>query len=263
MSTSSPIADTKKNRPVILITGASSGLGAGMATRFAKKGYDLALCARRVEKLEGLRSEILEISPETRVELASLDVNDHDAVFAVFEEFQQRFGKIDRVIINAGIGDGAPIGKGGFQKNKFVLETNLIAALAQSEAGMKIFREQKEGHLVIISSTSAFRGLRSGMNCYSTSKAAVAHMAEGIRADMLNKPNIDVSTIFPGYIESEMTVKAPNGKTPFIVSNDKGCDLLVKAIESRKAKAIVPAWPWTVVCFLMKRLPLSWVMKLL
>ncbi len=262
MPNSSPIADKADRRPVIVITGASSGLGAGMAVRFAKKGYDLALCARRIEKLEELKFEILSAAPLARVELAPLDVNDHDAVFTVFEDFKTRFGKIDRIIINAGIGSGAPIGKGGFQKNKAVLETNLIAALAQSEASMQIFREQGEGHLVIISSMSAMRGLRSSIACYSTSKAAVAHLAECMRADMLRKPKITVSTIFPGYIESEMTAQAPKGKTPYIVSNDKGCDLLVKAIEAKKEKACVPAWPWAPMGFLMRNLPLSWVMKL-
>ena len=74
----------------ILITGASSGLGAEMARQFAALGYDLALCARRTDNLEALRAEIAAAHPGVRVEVRALDVNDHDAVFGVFGEFRDR-----------------------------------------------------------------------------------------------------------------------------------------------------------------------------
>ena len=72
--------------PTILITGASSGLGAEMARQFADLGYDLALCARRTDRLDSLRSEIESAHPSVRVAVKALDVNDHDAVFRVFDE---------------------------------------------------------------------------------------------------------------------------------------------------------------------------------
>src|SRR4051812_47366496 len=97
-------------RKTILITGASAGLGAEMARQFAALGHDLALCARRIEKLEGLRDEITAAHPERRVELRTLDVADDDQVFEVFRAFKKDFGTIDRIIINAGIGKGAPLG---------------------------------------------------------------------------------------------------------------------------------------------------------
>jgi NADP-dependent 3-hydroxy acid dehydrogenase YdfG len=94
----------------ILITGASSGLGAGMAREFAAKGYNLALCARRLERLEALQQE-LQSSFRFRSRL-KLDVTHYDDVFTVFKAFQQEFGTIDRIIVNAGVGDGRRIGKG-------------------------------------------------------------------------------------------------------------------------------------------------------
>ncbi len=90
----------------ILITGASSGLGAEMARQFADRGYDLALCARRTDRLDELAAEILAVHPDRRIEVRALDVNDHDAVFTVFRDFAATFGRLDRVVVNAGLGQG-------------------------------------------------------------------------------------------------------------------------------------------------------------
>lgn len=136
----------------IIITGASSGIGAGMARIFGKLGYNLAICARRTERLETLKAEILAENPEIRVELKALDVSDYDAVFETFKEFQQLFNSIDRVIVNAGVGEGRRVGTGRFHINRRTAEINFISALAQCEAAMEIFRAQNFGHLVAISS---------------------------------------------------------------------------------------------------------------
>ncbi|MEG2432864.1 MAG: SDR family oxidoreductase, partial [Acinetobacter sp.] len=142
----------------ILITGASSGIGAGMAREFAKKGYNLAICARRLERLEILKQE-LESQYGIKVIAKTLDVTDYDQVFEVFRAFKEDFGTIDRVIVNAGVGEGRRIGKGNFAINKATVETNFISALAQCEAAVEIFRAQNSGHLVMISSMSAMRGM--------------------------------------------------------------------------------------------------------
>ncbi|MEC5406477.1 SDR family oxidoreductase [Paraburkholderia sp. MPAMCS5] len=245
----------------ILITGASSGLGAGMAREFAKRNYNLALCARRIDRLEELKRELQASSPGIKVWVRELDVTDHDQVFEVFDAFHNDMGFVDRVIVNAGIGSGAPIGKGKFSENKRTVETNFLAALAQSEAAMEIFRGQRSGHLIIVSSMSAMRGLRGSMTAYSASKVGVAAMAEGIRADVLRNRAIKVSTIYPGYIRTELNENTAPGKTPFIIDAVKGCQLLTTAIEKEPNTAYVPWWPWRPVGFLMKRLPLSWVVK--
>ena len=123
----------------ILITGASSGLGAEMARQFAAKGHDLALCARRTDRLEELRAEILGAHPDRRVELRALDVNDDAQVFEVFRAFRDDFGRLDRVIVNAGLGKGAPLGTGRYDANRETAMTNFVAALCQAEAAMEIF----------------------------------------------------------------------------------------------------------------------------
>ncbi|OTG92354.1 SDR family oxidoreductase [Acinetobacter sp. ANC 3832] len=242
----------------ILITGASSGIGAGMAREFAQKGYNLAVCARRLERLETLKKE-LESKYGVKVIAKVLDVTNYDQVFQVFREFKAEFGTIDRVIVNAGVGDGRRIGNGKFEINRTTVETNFISALAQAEAAVEIFREQKFGHLVMISSMSAIRGMPKHLTAYGASKAAVAHLAEGIRAELIDT-KIKVSTIFPGYIRTEINEGAK--KLPFEVDEKTGSHLLVKAIEKEPVKAYVPQWPWLPLGLAMKVLPLRIVNKL-
>ncbi|XOV94930.1 MAG: SDR family oxidoreductase [Bacteroidota bacterium] len=233
-------------RKNILITGASSGLGKGMALEFAKQGCNLALCARRMENLEDLKNDLLKVNPDIHVFLRTLDVTQSDQVFTVFRAFKEDFNAIseplDRVIVNAGMGKGAPFGKGYAKQNMETAVTNFCGVISQMEAAMEIFREQNHGHLVAISSISAFRGYPWAMTVYAATKAGLKSLAEGVRIDMLNKP-IRVSTIFPGYIQSEMTDKLKN-PPPFMISLDKGSRLLVKAVNKEKYNAYVPFWPW-------------------
>jgi len=247
------------SRKNILITGASSGLGRGMAVEFAKLGRNLALCARRTERLDELKAELLRDNPGIRVVVRALDVNDYDQVFEVFRAFRDDLGSLDRVIVNAGLGKGQPLGTGYFYANRKTAETNFVAALAQCEAAIEIFRKQNAGHLVTISSMSAMRGMPRNLTTYAATKAGLAALTEGIRADLMRTP-IKVSTVFPGYIRSEINAKVK--KTPFMVDTDVGCRALVKAIERERPEAYVPSWPWGPLGFLMKRLPLSVVARM-
>lgn len=248
-----------QRRQNILITGASSGLGEGMAREFAAMGRNLALCARRVDRLVELKAELENKYPGVKVLVRPLDVNQHDQVFEVFRAFKQEFGQIDRVIVNAGLGKGQPIGKGRFDANLQTAQTNFIAALAQCEAAVEIFRAQNSGHLVSISSMSAMRGLPRNLTTYAATKAGLAALTEGIRADLLRTP-IKVTTIFPGYIETELSSKS--AKTPLMVDTASGCRALVAAIEREPAKACVPSWPWTLVGWYMRHAPLAWIAKM-
>lgn len=247
-------------RKTILITGASSGLGRGMAKEFAAMGRNLALCARRTERLEELKQELTAAHPDIKVSIKALDVLDYEKVFDVFREFRQEFGSIDRIIVNAGMGKGQPIGTGYFWANRQTAETNFVAALAQCEAAMEIFREQNDGHLVMISSMSAMRGMPKNLTTYAATKAGVAALTEGIRMEMIGKP-IKVSTIYPGYIRSEINEKVKN--TPFMIDTETGCKLLAKAIEKESAEACVPSWPWAPMGVAMRNLPLPLVKKLI
>ncbi|MFE6924527.1 SDR family oxidoreductase [Nocardia sp. NPDC057663] len=243
----------------IVITGASSGLGAEMARQFAARGHDLGLCARRVDLLETLRAELLAAHPGIVVRTAALDVTDDAAVQTVFEKFRAEFGTLDRVVVNAGIGHGAALGTGGHAANRRTALTNFVGAVSQSEHALAVFRAQRHGHLVLISSFSALRGMRRSMTTYAASKAGVAALAEGLRSERI--PGVDISLICPGYIRSEMTA-AEADRTKFMVDTETGVGAMVRAIEARKAVAYVPAWPWVPLSVAMKVLPLSILRKL-
>ena len=245
----------------VLVTGASSGLGEVMARLFAKLGYNLAICARRGERLEQLKVDLLQSYPNIRVEYKILDVSDYESIFKVFDEFAEDFGHLDRIVVNAGVGDSRRIGKGRFEINRRTAEIIFISALAQCEAAMQIFREQNAGHLVVISSMSAMRGLPGHMTTYGAAKAGIAYLAEGIRADMLlTKLPIKVTTIYPGYIRTEINKDAK--PLPFEVDADTGTKAIVAAIESGAEEACVPSLPWSIVGQAMKHLPLQIVSKM-
>lgn len=249
-------------RQTILITGASSGLGEGMAREFARLGRNLALCARRTDRLDALKAELLARHPGIRISVRALDVNDHQQVFDVIHAFAEEFGTLDRVIVNAGLGKGQPLGTGYFFKaNLLTAQTNFVAALAQTEAAMEVFRKQNAGHLVMVSSMSAMRGLAGNVTTYAATKAGVSALAEGLRAEMIKKRlPIAVTTLHPGYIETELSKTSK--KTPFMVDAASGCRAMVAAIEREVGEAAVPAWPWTLIGLYMRLAPLGWVAKM-
>jgi short-subunit dehydrogenase len=244
----------------MLITGASSGLGAGMARHYGMAGHQLVLCARRVERLEEIKADLEGAGAGSAVLLKRLDVTDQAQVFTVFGEAADALGGLDRIIVNAGIGKGAPIGTGHFEANRETVTTNALGALAQCEAAMELFRAVGRGHLVVIASVSAVRGARAYMTTYAATKAFVASLAEGIRSDVMGS-RIRVTTILPGYIESEMTARAR--RTPYLVDNATGVNAIVSAIDREPDQAIVPWWPWRPIAAAMRIMPLRVVRRLM
>ena len=162
-------------------------------------------------------------------------------MFRVFDEFQAEFGTLEKIVVNAGLGKGQPLGTGRFDANLATAQTNFIGALAQTEAAARIFREQNSGQLVMVSSITAIRGMPKNITTYAATKAGVAHLAEGFRADVMGTP-IKVTVLYPGYIVSEMS--ATSSSTPLVASTEKGVRAMVSAIEKEKASARVPGWPW-------------------
>lgn len=238
-----------------LITGASAGLGAEMARQLTAKGDDLALCARRMDRLEELRAQITAAHPDRVVSLRTLDVTDADQVFEVFRSFREELGGLDRVVVNAGLGKGAPLGTGGFVANRETVMTNVVGALAQIEAAMETFRAQGSGHLVVISSMAAMRGLPRAATAYAASKAAVAHLVEGLRAE-LGGSDLKFTVLYPGYIASEMNDYARGDGPPMMVPTEKGVRAMLGAIEKEKASACVPTLPWGPLSVVLKHAPM-------
>ncbi len=250
-------------RRTTFISGASSGIGEGMARVLAEKGGHLALAARRTDRLEALQAELLAAHPGIEVSVHALDANDHDQVFEVVGEAATEHGGLDRVIVNAGLGKGGRIGTGRFAANLETAQTNVLGALAQCEAAMEHFYERKSGHLVLISSMSAMRGMPSSMTTYAATKAAVAHLAEGIRMDLIGRKGLDikVTTLYPGYIASEMN-EGVDQEAKLMVDTETGSRALVGKIEAEVAEACVPTLPWAPLAPVMKHAPLGLVKRL-
>jgi short-subunit dehydrogenase len=223
-----------------------------MARAFAAKGRDLALCARRVDRLDELKAELSQRHPNITIAVAALDVNDHDRVPTVFAELADQLGGIDRIIVNAGIGKGAPLGSGKLWANKATIETNLVSALVQTETALAMFKSAGSGHLVLISSVLGNKGVPGVKAAYAASKAGVTSLGESLRAEYASGP-IKVTVVEPGYIESEMTGKSNTAM--LMVDNDTGVRHMVNAIERESGRAIVPGWPWIPLVALLRVLP--------
>lgn len=246
-------AARRARRDRILITGASAGLGEGMAREFAARGRDLALCARRLDRLTELRADLRARHPAIRVAVAELDVTEAEAVPKVFGALREELGGLDRIVVNAAFGKGRPVGTGEAAANRAVAETTFEAAVTQCEAAMEIFRAAGRGHLVLVSSMSALRGFPGNLTVYAASKAGVSALAEGLCAETMGT-DIRVTALLPGYIRSESNPHA--GRVRLVTDTEPGCRLMVRAIERERKRSCVPGWPWTALGMGMRVLPL-------
>lgn len=129
----------------------------------------------------------------------------------------------------------------------------MIGTFNTVEAAVEHFWAAQAGHLVIISSMAALRGLGGMMAAYSTSKAAIATLGESVRSSLWNRP-ITVSTIFPGYIDTPINADDPNKK--WSVDVRTGTAALYDAIESERPRAYVPTRPWAFLAPVMRFAPL-------
>lgn len=250
---------TKKT---ILITGASSGLGEALARHCAEQGYNLALVARRLEKLEQLAEEIRD-KHHVQIEVAQLDITDHDKILPIFMGLSDLLGGIDTVVINAGIMHSRRLGDDRLDKDIAIFNTNVIAAIACSDAAQNMFKIQgRSGHLVAISSYSAFLGLPQAA-AYSASKAALASYFNAIRPT-LAKRNINVTVVYPGFVKTDL-LKGFASSLPIIATPEDVVKPILQAIKQEKAEVIVPPLPWKVLYRMQQLTPkpiLRWLIQL-
>lgn len=241
-------------RRAVLITGASSSLGEGLACEFAARGYDLALCARHLDKLNALSCELSRAHPELRVAVRKVDVGDASWVAEVFNDFHQHFGQLDRIIIVANPGGPAPLGVGDVNAALRIADINFTCVIAQCDAAMHIFHRQTYGHLVTMSSVMAKHGMPGSMAVYSASKAAVETLSNALRSEMkATGLPIRITTLVPGNICS--SGNARESSPPVAVDVVAGCKAMADAIEREENVAFVPGRPWRLIGSLIRWLP--------
>jgi len=209
----------------ILITGASSGLGAELARQYATKNNELILLARREEKLFELRRELYEKT--IGIEVIVADVTEFDDL----QSKLQRVENLDMVILNAGISVGHSNQFTPLKDFKKLYDVNLFSNHAILEVLLPKFVAQQSGTIVFISSLASLISMPTS-KAYSSSKRALNAYAESIRYGY-KKDGIKVTTILPGFIKSELTDKN-SFKMPFLLDTKDGVKRIKKAIDANK-----------------------------
>jgi meso-butanediol dehydrogenase/(S,S)-butanediol dehydrogenase/diacetyl reductase len=188
----------RAEKPVVLITGASSGIGAGVARRFAAGGWRLVVVARRRERLEQLASEL---SAMTDVEIVVADVTAKDAGERSVAAAMNAFGRLDCLVNNAGSGKWAPVGETSDEVLDEVIDTSLKAPFRFSRAALRVMRPDSS----IINVGSTF-GIVGGINggAYCAAKAGLIGLTQALAVDYGAK-GIRANLVAPGVIPTEMT----------------------------------------------------------
>ena len=234
----------------ILVTGASSGIGMGLALEFARRGYGVAIAARRADRLEALAPQ-LRAAGASKVVLLVLDVADTEAIEPAVQRAAADLGRLDIIVANAGVGPVTPTGRGKLALMRETLNVNLVGAIATIEAALPIFRAQGAGHVVGITSVAGSKGL-PGFGAYSASKAGLHRYLQSLRAELEGTP-VAVTELAPGYIDTD--INRGHGARPFVIDVDRGAAIMARMIERRVGKRWVPVLPWTVIALLLKVLP--------
>jgi short-subunit dehydrogenase len=218
----------------IFITGASSGLGRGLALHYAKDGATVHAAARREQEIEILARE----APPGHVIPVVLDVTDPvRLVQAIRDAEAASGGALDLVIANAGTGAPTNARKMDWAKVRKILDVNVTAACVTIASALPAMVTRNTGQVVAISSLAAFRGM-PGNAAYCASKAALHIFMESIRVD-LRGTGVVATTIYPGFVKTELTAKN-KFRMPFLMELDDAVEVMVKGIARKKATIAYP-----------------------
>lgn len=203
-SVSSLINRNNKMDKIVFITGASSGIGAGCARKFASQGASLILNARNVNKLSALKEE-LEKQYGAKIYLLPFDVRDRKAATSALESLPKEWQSIDILVNNAGLVIGTDKEQeGSLDEWDIVIDTNIKALLAMTRLIVPGMVERKRGHIINIGSIAGDAAY-SGGSVYCATKAAVKALSDGLRIDLVDTP-LRVTNIKPGLVETNFSV---------------------------------------------------------
>ena len=235
---------------LVVITGASSGLGLALAHHYLERGATVAAIARRAELLQALSEQF-----PGQVEVYALDVCDAVSLQTVAQDFIARHGVPDIVIANAGVSIGT-LTRHAEDNDVFqhVMDINVLGAVKTFQPFVEAMRAAGHGRLVGIASVAGFRGL-PGAGAYSASKAALISYLESLRIEMRNS-GVKVVTVCPGYIRTPMTDINPY-PMPFLLEADEAARRIAHVIEQGESFAVVP-WQMAIVGRVLKLLP-NWL----
>jgi short-subunit dehydrogenase len=237
----------------ILITGASSGIGAALAERYARSGRSLALQGRNRERLDAVASICNAKGATTTTK--SIDVTDGDAMEAWITEVDQGT-PIDLVIANAGIS-----GLGDHDPNpvRTLFRVNVEGVLNTVQPIIPAMTKRGQGHLAFMSSLAGFRGLPT-VPAYAASKAAVRSYGEGLRGALL-RYGIAVSVICPGFVRTPMTGEN-QFSMPLLMEPEEAAAIIEKGLSKKAARIAFPLRLYLAIR-LLSAMPQAWTDPLL
>lgn len=219
-----------------MITGASSGIGRGLAHELSRRGAKLGLIARRATALD----EIFNGPQGNGVHAIPVvaDVRDTEAVRSAAQRISSELGPIDVLIANAGIGATTHTVDLIPARVEDVVATNVLGAVNSIAAVTPEMVARGNGQLVAISSLAAYRGLPKSA-AYCASKAALSSFMESVRLDLIGT-GVDVTIIHPGFIKTPLTA-GREARMPFLMELDDAVDKIIAAIEKKRKSY---AFPW-------------------
>ncbi len=191
--------------PVLLITGASSGIGAATARHAAEAGYRLVLAARSQDKLERLASEL---GGDEQAVSVRCDVTSWEDQQAAVSTAVDRFGRLDASFANAGFGAARGFLEESVEHWRAMIDTNVYGCALSIRAALAQFREQGYGHMLLTGSVAGRRALPGSL--YSATKWAVTAMGEALRAEVADTP-LRTTLIEPGMVDTPFFENRPTG----------------------------------------------------
>jgi len=241
----------------VLITGASSGLGAALAREYGALGVSLFLTGRNEARLEAVAEECRAMG--ARVSTHRVDVTDYDAMQSLIDEIEARV-PLDLIIANAGIGEDLNRDTDISEHVFKIFHTNVDGVLATVNPALAHMRSRRQGQIAIVSSLLGYFGVGSTL-AYAASKNAVRAYGQGLR-QFLAPENVQVSVICPGFVRTPMTDKN-DFAMPFIVEPDKAARIIRRRLAQNHGQISFP-WPLAWATSLGAMLPPAvrdWIMK--
>ena len=193
------------SRPVAIVTGASSGIGLAIARRLASEGYDLAICARRADRLD----QAAELLRRQNINLLSqtVDLREEAQILDFFAAVKDKWNRLDVLVNNAGLGHKEPLMTGKTDAWREMLEVNVLALCICTREAISLMQAANSGHILHVSSMSGHR-VPAIAGVYSASKFAVRSLTETLRRELrAANSHIRISSISPGIVETEFAQK--------------------------------------------------------
>jgi len=233
-----------------IVVGASSGIGAEIASQLAEGGCMVALLGRRAEELEKVRAEIAARGRGSAL-TAVHDVTNYDSVPALLDRLIKELGGLDLLVYAAGTMYKPAESQYDFARDRAEIEVNLLGAMAWTTPVAAMFEARRMGTIVALSSIAGERGRRT-FPAYSTSKAGLTTWFEALR-NRVARHGVNVVTVKPGFVDTPMTASLE--QKPMVIPVEKAASLILAAARRGGSPSVFIPWTWWLVAMVLRHMP--------